>query len=312
MNTTGIFRDLPLNDYLASVLINNRVFHLDNDSTDDDGDDDCTATTCDGNANNEKNKDNNDDDDGINNDNVDTNDVVTSTSDNNNGEIVERDGIVVDDNNNDDNDRPDVAAVAVDNGNSEISQSSQIDCCLDYDIERFVRITKKMRQQILSRLLSRLRNQLVVYNVKALFRAYMIYHRDDRLIYAICDVFSKRRVYDVNVLRREMIAKNTKPFQRKVLRNKFCNQVMTSQPHILRLFDTRALTYCRTKLLLGANALHDISNCLPVIMCLKVEDIDTIFERCRQAHSRRTDFPIDLLPSCVRSQFARLLGMRGF
>lgn len=266
----GIFHDLPLNDYLAKVLINAR--HPPR----------CRPV----------------DDRHRRNDNDDKNDNDRR-----------RDDDVDDDNNDDEADRDnDGNSIDINDNDDDDNDETMEQRC--YDVERFVGITKKMRQQILSRLLSRLHNQLVVYNVKALFRAYMIYHRDDRLIYAICDVFSKRRVYDANALRQEMITKNTKPFQRKILRNKFCNEVMTSQPHILRLFDTRALTYCRTKLMMSTRLLHNVSNCLPVIMCLKVEDIDTIFERCRKAHSRQSDFPIDLLPGCIREPFARLLGLR--
>lgn len=173
----------------------------------------------------------------------------------------------------------------------------------------FVNMTKKMRQQLLSKLLSRLRNQLVMYNVKALFRVYMIYHREDQLIHSICDVFCKKRVYDGAQLRQEIIAKNTKPHQKKIMRNKICNDVMSSNPNILRLFDNRTLSYCRNILLLASDTMHRISNSLPVIMCLNEHDVDVMFERCRSAHSRRHDFPIDLLPGCVRRPFARLLGL---
>lgn len=176
--------------------------------------------------------------------------------------------------------------------------------------QQFIAMTKKMRQQIMSRLLSRLHRQLVVYNVKALFRIYMIYHRDDRLIHAICDVFNKRHVYDATELRQEIVQKNSKELTPKVMRNKVCQNVMAANPNILRLFDTRTLNYCRTFLADTANFAHDLSNSLPIIMCLNERDIDVMFERCRSAHIRREDFPVDLLPNCVRRPIARLIGMR--
>lgn len=173
----------------------------------------------------------------------------------------------------------------------------------------FMRMTKKMRQQVLTRMFNGVHNQLVVYNIKSLFRIYLIYHREDALIHTICDVFNKRFVFDAAQLRAEILAKNTKPFSRKVMRNKVCNDVMMSNPHILRLFDLRALAYYRNHLVDSARYLHCLSNGLPVIMCLNESDVDYIFDRCRAAHSRRRDFPIDLLPSCIRESFARLLGL---
>lgn len=173
----------------------------------------------------------------------------------------------------------------------------------------FMRMTKKMRQQVLTRMFNGVHNQLVVYNIKSLFRVYLIYHREDALIHTICDVFNKRFVFDAAQLRAEILAKNTKPFSRKVMRNKMCNNVMLSNPNILRLFDLRALAYYRNHLLDSAQYLHCLSNGLPVIMCLNESDVDYIFERCRAAHSRRRDFPIDLLPSCIRASFSRLLGL---
>lgn len=173
----------------------------------------------------------------------------------------------------------------------------------------FMRMTKKMRQQVLTRMFNGVHNQLVVYNIKSLFRVYLIYHREDALIHTICDVFNKRFVFDAAQLRAEILAKNTKPFSRKVMRNKMCNDVMLSNPNILRLFDLRALAYYRNHLLDSTRYLHCLSNGLPVIMCLNESDVDYIFERCRMAHSRRRDFPIDLLPSCIRASFSRLLGL---
>lgn len=173
----------------------------------------------------------------------------------------------------------------------------------------FMRMTKKMRQQVLTRMFNGVHNQLVVYNIKSLFRVYLIYHREDALIHTICDVFNKRFVFDAAQLRAEILAKNTKPFSRKVMRNKMCNDVMLSNPNILRLFDLRALAYYRNHLLDSTQYLHCLSNGLPVIMCLNESDVDYIFERCRTAHSRRRDFPIDLLPSCIRASFSRLLGL---
>lgn len=174
----------------------------------------------------------------------------------------------------------------------------------------FMRMTKKMRQQVLTRMFNGVHNQLVVYNIKSLFRIYLIYHREDALIHTICDVFNKRFVFDAAQLRAEILAKNTKPFSRKVMRNKICNDVMLSNPNILRLFDLRALAYYRNHLFDSAKHLHCLSNGLPVIMCLNESDVDHLFDRCRMAHSRRRDFPIDLLPTCIRESFCRLLGVQ--
>lgn len=173
----------------------------------------------------------------------------------------------------------------------------------------FMRMTKKMRQQVLTRMFNGVHNQLVVYNIKSLFRIYLIYHREDTLIHTICDVFNKRFVFDAAQLRAEILAKNTKPFSRKVMRNRMCNDVMLSNPNILRLFDLRALAYYRNHLLDSTQYLHCLNNGLPVIMCLNESDVDYIFERCRTAHTRRRDFPIELLPSCIRPSFSRLLGL---
>lgn len=175
---------------------------------------------------------------------------------------------------------------------------------------QFIALTKKLRQQIMSRLFARLHRQLVVYNVRALFRAYLIYHRDDRLIHSICDVFNKRHVYDADELRREMLQKNTKELTTKTMRNKICQEVARANPFMLRVFDTRTLNYCRKFLSDSIELLHGASNRLPVIMCLNESDVDEIFFRCRTAHSRRDDFPIDLLPACIRRPVARLLAMR--
>lgn len=172
----------------------------------------------------------------------------------------------------------------------------------------FLRSTKKVRQQVITSILSVLRNQLVVFNVKSLFRAYLIYHREDRLIHALCDVFGKRKIYSSEVLRAEIITKNTKPFVRKAMRDKQCNEVMSSNPYILRLFDSRLKTYCRTYLSGIERAFSVASNSLPVIMCLNESDVDVMFERCRSSVNSREDFPLDLLPLCVRSHFAKLLG----
>lgn len=172
----------------------------------------------------------------------------------------------------------------------------------------FLRSTKKVRQQVITSILSVLRNQLVVFNVKSLFRAYLIYHREDRLIHALCDVFGKRKIYSLGVLRAEIITKNTKPFVRKAMRDKQCNEVMSSNPYILRLFDSRLKTYCRTYLSGVERAFSVASNSLPVIMCLNESDVDVMFERCRSSINSKEDFPLDLLPLCVRAHFAKLLG----
>lgn len=287
-DNVGIFHELPSSVYLASVLLNN----------------------CERNDNNDRREESSDrvPDDDYRNGNNNSNNNNNNTNNNNNNNLNE----IEDEKNRNENIDEEKDSEHSDCDGKRQSTRKRDLTLVDCTAERFVCITKKLRQQILSRILSRLRNQLVMYNVKALFRVYMIYHRDDRLIYSICDVFNKRRVYDAGLLRQEIIAKNTKSFQRKVLRNKFCNEVMMSQPHILRLFDTRALMYYRRKLMSGANSLHNLSNRLPVIMCLKEDDIDVIFDRCRFAHSRRYDFPIDLLPSCIRQPFGRLLGVVGY
>ena len=79
----------------------------------------------------------------------------------------------------------------------------------------FMRMTKKMRQQVLTRMFNGVHNQLVVYNIKSLFRIYLIYHREDALIHTICDVFNTRFVFDAAQLLSEILAKNTKPFSPK-------------------------------------------------------------------------------------------------
>lgn len=174
---------------------------------------------------------------------------------------------------------------------------------------RFMELTKKMRQQIMSKLLSRLRNQLVAYNVKALLRIYMIFHRDDRLIHTICDLFAKQRVYNLQRLRREIIGKNTKPYQRKLMRNKLCNEVMRRNPNLLRLFDNRMLNYYDKMLREANETIHAVSSALPVIVCLNESDVDKMIDECRNAYSRQVDFPLHLLPHSMRLPFARLFEM---
>lgn len=175
--------------------------------------------------------------------------------------------------------------------------------------EMFVNMTKKMRQQVLSRIFAPIHGQLVVYNVKMLFNVFLLYHRDDSVIQAFCNVFTKRTIYNAQQLRREIINKNTKDIERKKTRNKLCRQVMEDNPRILRTFDLRTLNYIRDMLLDSTEAIHNISNCLPVILCLNERDVDTMFDRCRMAHSRRYDFPIDLLPRRIRAPIVRLLDM---
>lgn len=161
----------------------------------------------------------------------------------------------------------------------------------------------------MSKLLSRLRNQLVIYNVKALLRIYMLFHREDRLIHTTCDLFSKQRVYDLRKLRQEIISKNTKPYQRKIVRNKLCNQVMTNHPNLLRAFDNRMLNYYDKMLREVNESLHNVSTNLPVIVCLNESDVDHIIDACRAAYSRQQDFPLHLLPRGMRLPFSRLFEM---
>lgn len=174
---------------------------------------------------------------------------------------------------------------------------------------RFMELTKKMRQQIMSKLLSRLRNQLVIYNVKALLRIYMLFHREDRLIQTTCDLFSKQRVYNLRKLRQEIISKNTKPYQRKMVRNKLCNQVMINHPNLLRVFDNRMLNYYDKMLREANESLHNVSANLPVIVCLNESDVDQMIKACRAAYSRQQDFPLHLLPRGMRLPFSRLFEM---
>nr|WQF02810.1 MAG: hypothetical protein [Apis mellifra filamentous-like virus] len=166
----------------------------------------------------------------------------------------------------------------------------------------FFGLTKKQKLLYLTRLLNRLNSQIVKFNVKKLFQMWAVYHREDRVVAGLLDIFFKNPSRSVTRIRREILEKNAKEFKQKKHRDQTCRAV-ANKCQLLRMFDKRSLRYCLESFETTTGRLVQQ---LPQILCFEAHNVEELLERC----ARGTKFPIELLPKQVRGDFAAILGSR--
>lgn len=199
---------------------------------------------------------------------------------------------------------------SVNNTNKEIRLSGSVNLNQSYinslNSSSFIKLTKKKRFNVIFSILRKLKNQILVYNIKKLFELYLVYHRRERMIQAIVDLFVKTREYNVDVLRVEILRRNKEKYKnhRKFQHN--CRDVGTFFPTFMRLIDS-------SRVLEGALKITDftlveLKDKLPILMYLTPENIIKVIDLCKRS-GPVCNFPLQLLPEAIQKDFATILNI---